>query len=310
MPNKNPNPKVISSSDARIEGQLQIEDVIVLEQLAGGDPIIINADGPALSINGAEAFVLDESGLVPADKLPQVGLVGVTVVADEEEQLALTAQEGDVAVRSDIEVAFMHNGGDAGTMADWTQLSFIYVSSVAGKTGAVSLELADIDDWDAADYAAASHTHAVADISDFDPADKADAVHTHGVADITDLNSRQTLTQTVTVAAGAEVSVDLPLAKAFGLWKLTTDKEARVRIYSTSADRTADTSRAEGTAPAAGTGLITEVITTSSLLSVPLTPPQFGASLESTPSANISALVKNKAATADVTITLTWTPFG
>lgn len=195
MSRKNENPRVISGSDARIEGQIQVEDSLVLDPIPGGsgDPIIVTASDDSVCVNGSTVPVLGEDGKLPAQALPPIGL------------------------------------------------------------------------------------------------------------------DRQTLTQTVTIPAGEEASVELPLAKQFGLWELTTDKAARIRLYSTSADRTADSSRAEGVMPTAGVGLITEVITSASLLSVPLTPAQFGASLESTPSASISALIKNKAATNDVTITLTWT---
>ena len=361
MASKNLNPKVISSSDAKIEGQLQVEDSLVLDPKVNGSgsSVVITANAGGIEVAGDAVVTLTEDGKIDASQLPGIGLVSVTTVADEEEQLELEAEEGDVAIRSDEgPTAYMRNAGTSGTISDWTQISFISVSSVAGKVGEVELDLADITDWNAADYATASHTHAVADITDFDPADKAEAVHTHAVADITDFDpadkadavhthavaditdfdpadkaeashthavaditdfdpadkadatilDRQTLTQTITVAENAEAAVTLPLATAFGIWKITTNKAARIRLYSTSADRTSDESRAEGSAPAAGLGLITEVITTAGLLSVPLTPPQFGASLSGTPSANIHALIKNKGTGADVEITLIWTP--
>ena len=55
--------------------------------------------------------------------------------------LALTAQEGDVVVRSDESQTYMHNGGTAGTMADFTELSTPTsgVTSVDGASGAVTL---------------------------------------------------------------------------------------------------------------------------------------------------------------------------
>ena len=121
----------------------------------------------------------------------------------------------------------------------------------------------------------------------------------------TDLG-RKTLTQTVTVAAGAEASVDLTLHTAFNLWKIETNKAARIRIYTSAAERTADTSRAVGVAPAEGAGLITEVITTSGLLEVPMCPAQIGASLETTPSSSIPALIKNNGTSSNVTLTITW----
>ena len=384
MSQKNSNPRVLSSSDARIEGQIQIEDSVVIDprQNGTGNPVVLQADANSVTVNGQEVVVLDAEGKLDPTTFPSISLIEVTTVTSEAAQLALTAEAGDVAVRTDIEVAYMHNGGDAGDLTDWTRISFAPVASVAGKVGEVTLEKADITDFDDADYAAASHshtkaeitdldesdyatashshtkaditdlndadyaaashshtkaeitdfahthtkaditdldetdyaaaahTHTKADITDLDETDYAAASHTHAVADITDLNDRATMTQVVTVAADAEAEVSLPLAPAFGMWKLSTDKAARVRVYSTAADRTADASRAEGDLPAAGVGLVTEVITSASLLSVPLTPPQFGASLETTPSSSISALVKNKSASADITITIIWTPFG
>lgn len=89
---------------------------------------------------------LDSAGKVPTSQLPALAITDTFVVANEAEQLLLTAQEGDVAVRSDENKSYIHNGGTAGTMADWQELltPTDAVLSVAGKTGAVSLEKADV----------------------------------------------------------------------------------------------------------------------------------------------------------------------
>jgi hypothetical protein len=70
-----------------------------------------------------------------------VALTTVQTAANQTAQLALTAQEGDVVVRSDENKSYMHNGGSAGTMADYTLLATPTdtVLSVNGATGAVSL---------------------------------------------------------------------------------------------------------------------------------------------------------------------------
>lgn len=72
--------------------------------------------------------------------LPAIAIVDVFAVADETEQLALAAQQGDVAVRADQSKSYIHNGGIAGTMDDWTLLKTPAdaVLSVAGQTGAIS----------------------------------------------------------------------------------------------------------------------------------------------------------------------------
>ncbi len=47
-----------------------------------------------------------------------VALTTVQIAASQVAQRALTAQEGDVVVRSDEKKSYIHNGGSAGSMAD------------------------------------------------------------------------------------------------------------------------------------------------------------------------------------------------
>lgn len=85
-------------------------------------------------------------GVVPTSQLPSLALTDVNVVASQAAQLALTAQEGDIAIRSDQSKTYVHNGGTASTMADWTELSSPTdaVTSVNGQTGLVVLGKADV----------------------------------------------------------------------------------------------------------------------------------------------------------------------
>jgi hypothetical protein len=64
----------------------------------------------------------------------------VQTAANESAQLALTTEEGDVVVRSDENKTYMHNGGSAGSMADYTLLATPTdsVTSVDGNTGVVT----------------------------------------------------------------------------------------------------------------------------------------------------------------------------
>ena len=50
-------------------------------------------------------------------------LVSIQTAASEVAQLALTAQEGDVVIRSDESKAYMHNSSYGGTISDWTLLA-------------------------------------------------------------------------------------------------------------------------------------------------------------------------------------------
>lgn len=89
---------------------------------------------------------LDAGSKVPSAQLPLLALTDVWVVASEAAQLALTAEEGDVAIRTDQNKSYVHNGGTAGTMADWSELltPTDTVLSVNGETGAVILTTGDL----------------------------------------------------------------------------------------------------------------------------------------------------------------------
>lgn len=65
---------------------------------------------------------LDSDVKVPMINLPNSIKTDVFSVANEAEQLSLTAEEGDVAIRTDENKSYNHNGGTAGTMADWSEL--------------------------------------------------------------------------------------------------------------------------------------------------------------------------------------------
>jgi len=83
------------------------------------------------------------TGTLPVSNMAAAALTTVQTAASESAQLALTAQEGDVVVRSDESKTYMHNGGSAGTMADYTLLATPTdaVTSVNGQTGVVTLSI-------------------------------------------------------------------------------------------------------------------------------------------------------------------------
>jgi hypothetical protein len=87
-------------------------------------------------------------GKIPSSQLPALALTDVFVVASQVAQLALTAEEGDVAIRTDQNRSYIHNGGVAGTMADWSELltPTDAVFSVNGEVGAITLTTDDISD--------------------------------------------------------------------------------------------------------------------------------------------------------------------
>ena len=84
---------------------------------------------------------LDATGKVPPEQIPPTAITSVKVVATIAERDALVAEEGDFCVVTDVNQTFVYNG------TAWIQLQVgSAVTSVAGKTGAVSLSTQDVSE--------------------------------------------------------------------------------------------------------------------------------------------------------------------
>ena len=124
------------------------------------------------------------------------------------------------------------------------------------------------------------------------------------------LGSRQTNSATTgSIAQAASTSLTIPTAgKSFSLLSVTISAPAYVILYVDTTTRSADSSRGEGTDPAPGSGVITEVSSSSSGSSTFLmSPAVLGWNNDSTPAAQIYAKVVNKRATTGsnaITVTL------
>ena len=122
------------------------------------------------------------------------------------------------------------------------------------------------------------------------------------------LASRTTKSAT-TASLNAAASGDLSITafKAYNLLKIAIDHPAWVRLYVDSASRTSDASRAEGTDPAPGSGVIAEVLTSTAGASTFLmSPGVIGWNNDGTPSTTVYAKVTNKDSSARaITVTLT-----
>lgn len=84
---------------------------------------------------------LDGTGKVPASQLSSVYISEPFAVASEAAMLALDAQRGDLAVRSDVGKTFVLAADNAAVLGNWLEvLAQAPVQSVDGETGAVNLE--------------------------------------------------------------------------------------------------------------------------------------------------------------------------
>lgn len=126
--------------------------------------------GTVCSHNYSE-FATLVNGTIPNAQIPPLALTAPFVVASEAAMLALTAQTGDVAIRTDSNQNFILNGTPT-VLADWIELRQTpqQVNSVNGRTGNVdtsteinaaisALNLGTISTHASTDYATASHTH-------------------------------------------------------------------------------------------------------------------------------------------------------
>ncbi len=84
---------------------------------------------------------LDGNGLVPTHHLPALAISETSVVNSQANMLALTAQVGDVAVRTDVNKSFILTATPATTLGNWQELltPTDAVLSVDGNVGAISL---------------------------------------------------------------------------------------------------------------------------------------------------------------------------
>lgn len=90
---------------------------------------------------------LDASGKIPEAQIPAVAITDTFVVGSQSAMLGLTAQRGDIAVRSDINKTFVLSTNSPGVLADWIELRTPAdaVLSVNGDTGAVVITIAKIE---------------------------------------------------------------------------------------------------------------------------------------------------------------------
>lgn len=104
-----------------------------------------------LKINSSEkgaangVATLDANSKIPVSQIPAIAISDTFVVASQAAMLALDAQVGDVAIRTDISKSFIVKAEPASTLANWQELitPTSPVTSVFGRTGAVAAASGD-----------------------------------------------------------------------------------------------------------------------------------------------------------------------
>ena len=90
--------------------------------------------------------ILDSNGKLADSVIPAVAITDTYVIDTEEEMLALSAQKGDIAIRSDLNKSYVLQTTPASTLANWKELltPTDTVLSVNGQTGTVELTASDV----------------------------------------------------------------------------------------------------------------------------------------------------------------------
>lgn len=124
--------------------------VTAIEQLSAADiPALTHEKitdlGTAALLNTGEevgnVVVVDADGKIADGLIPKIAISNVYQVDSEEAMKGLTAEEGDIAIRSDLPATFILKNNDPTLAENWVQLATPTdtVLSVNGKTGTVVL---------------------------------------------------------------------------------------------------------------------------------------------------------------------------
>lgn len=157
---------------------------------------------PTLSAVATSGSYADLTGTIPTSALPPLAINEVFTVATQAAMLALSAERGDMAIRTDTGQTFVLAADAPGTLANWKEIvSAGKVVSVAGKTGAVTLTKADVGLANVDNTSDAAKPISTATQTALNG--KADTGHTHTAAQISDATTvgRSVLTAADAVAA-------------------------------------------------------------------------------------------------------------
>ena len=112
------------------------------------DSQLVKGDGSGVSIGTGSGNipVLNGSGKLADSVIPSIAITDTFVVATQVAMLALTAEVGDVAIRTDLNKSFILQTSPASVLANWQELKTPTdtVNSVNGQTGAVVLGGGDL----------------------------------------------------------------------------------------------------------------------------------------------------------------------
>lgn len=118
-----------------------------IEGLGNGVATNLTSDAIITTLGYTPAELI--GGKINTAQLPSLAITDTFVVGSQATMLALsTAQQGDVAIRTDLNKSYILKTNSPGTLGDWQELltPTDVVQSVNGKVGAVTLSTTDISE--------------------------------------------------------------------------------------------------------------------------------------------------------------------
>jgi hypothetical protein len=137
----------ISDSSATGRSVLTAADAAAARTAIGaGTSSLVIGTGSGNAMAGNKTFAFSEiTGQLGTSQLPPLAINDVFTAADQTAMLALTAQRGDMAIRTDNGETYVLATDSPGTLADWKMITAPgNVTSVAGRQGAVVLTKSDV----------------------------------------------------------------------------------------------------------------------------------------------------------------------
>jgi hypothetical protein len=136
-------------SDATSFGRtlIQVADAAAARAAIGaGTSNLVIGVGASNAMAGNKTFSFSEiTGIIGTAQLPPLAVNNVYPVANQAAMLALTAERGDMAIRTDIGETYVLSTDSPATLGDWLMITSPgNVTSVAGRQGAIVLVKADV----------------------------------------------------------------------------------------------------------------------------------------------------------------------
>lgn len=133
-----------ASGDIKGMSAAEAKVAIGLNNVANLAPADLPVSNATLTALAGKADLV--GGVIPTAQIPAIALTEVFTVSSQAAMLALTAQTGDFAIRSDVSKTFVLSAMPASTLGNWVELAVPGggVASVNGQTGIVVLGKADV----------------------------------------------------------------------------------------------------------------------------------------------------------------------